>query len=309
MPEADADALTASAVPVAMDEDEAVSVMAERGAEELEEAETTLPWAVFVVVAEADAAVELREADKTVVRSDATDVDADVDAAEEDEEIVDSSEARDTGYPTTGAEDDGEAREEREVVTVVGSVELVVSFSNGRVSLKAGRVVFCARFVPFVGRVMLTGASSGVGEVSFNGVGRVRFSAGAVVLASGRVSFRNIGAVPFNERFVPFVRGRVSLRTTVLLLMIVAVPFCTPGNAVVAAPSAKVIVEVTVTGGIETKEVTFCPARDWVIVLVCPGMMNWMMMTLTVTEFPPRPLPRPGEFFFDPEGKTPGTAL
>lgn len=34
------------------------------------------------------------------------------------------------------------------------------------------------------------------------------------------------------------------------------------------------MVEVTVTGGLETNDVMFCPARDWVMVLVLPGMTN-----------------------------------
>ncbi len=42
----------------------------------------------------------------------------------------------------------------------------------------------------------------------------------------------------------------------------VAVPFCTPGKAVEAAPWVSVTVEVTVTGGEETIEVMFWPARD-----------------------------------------------
>lgn len=145
---------------------------------------------------------------------------------------------------------------------------------GGVVSLRGGVVMFRARLVPFAGSVTLTGVSSGVGVVSFKGVGRVRFSAGAVVFVSGSVSFKTVGAVPFRGKFVPFVRGRVSFNTTVLLLIIVAVPFCTPGNAVVAAPSVNVIVEVTVTGGLEMNDVTFCPARDCVIVVVFPGMMN-----------------------------------
>ena len=81
--------------------------------------------------------------------------------------------------------------------------------------------------MPFAGAgsVTLTGERSGVGVVSFSGVGRVRFTAGAVVLARGRVSFKATGAVLLRDRSVPFVNGAVPFKTTVLLLIIVAVPF------------------------------------------------------------------------------------
>lgn len=97
------EAVTASAVPV----------MLERGAED---GVMAFPWAVCVV-----------EADAIGVRSEATD-------ADEDGEVVDervgSSEARETGYPAAGIEVGDEER--RDVVTVVGSVVLVVSFNAGR---------------------------------------------------------------------------------------------------------------------------------------------------------------------------------
>lgn len=77
-----------------------------------------------------------------------------------------------------------------------------------------GRVAFKERLVPFEGRVRLVGVRTGV--VWFKAIGRVRF-AGEVMLESG--------IDEFNERFVPFVKGKVLFNTTVLLLMIVAVPF------------------------------------------------------------------------------------
>lgn len=71
-----------------------------------------------------------------------------------------------------------------------------------------------------------------------------------------------------------------------------------------------VIVVVEVNGGLETNEVTFCPAIEVVIVVVFPGQRNWMTMILTVTEVPPLPFGRPGKLLlFEPGGKTPATAL
>jgi hypothetical protein len=78
--------------------------------------------------------------------------------------------------------------------------------------------------------------------------------------------------------FVPLL---TPLAGTVVLEIIVAVPFAMLGRAVAEEQGVIVTVEVMVFGGVEMVDVIFWPEMSWVIVLVVLGCVRTIMITWT----------------------------
>lgn len=121
--------------------------------------------------------------------------------------------------------------------------------------------------VGFAGAVAFKAGGAMVGFATFVALLLLAFAVPLPAGAGGAAS----GAVLLSPTAAPV---NVVLVVTVVFEITTAVPFIMPGILVALAPCETVNVDVTVTGGFETTEVTTWPASCCVTVIVCPGWMS-----------------------------------